>query len=134
MLMACQTNSSMSSVLYTHRTFASSHCADEKTEAPKGEMTFSKPYGQVFWFQTRIPGFNYVLLSREGNWDEWFNSMGIKERNGVFRRAHEGHARVDRAASSPDSRVALGEHGRPELRAGKSPGSTTEWQGPVVVK
>lgn len=127
--MACQTNSSMSSVLYAHRTFAHSHCADEKTEAPKGEMTFSKPHGQ-----TRIPGFNYVLLSREGNWDEWFNSMVIKERNEVFRRAHEGHARVDRAASSPDSRVALGEYGRPELRAGKSPGSTSEWQGPVVVK
>lgn len=97
-------------------------------------MTFSKPHGQVFWFQTRIPGLNYALLSRDGNWNEWFNSMGIKKRNGVFRRACDGHARVDRAGSAPDSRLTLGEYGSQELGAGRAPESTTERQGWVVVK
>lgn len=40
--------------------------------------------------------------------------MGIKERNG----AREGHARVDRAGSDPDSWASLGEDGSKELRAG----------------
>lgn len=58
------------------------HCADEKTEAHKGQMTFSKLHHQVFWLQTRTPGFNYVFLLRGGSWAEWFNSTGIKERMG----------------------------------------------------
>lgn len=75
-------------------------CADEKNEAYKGEMTFSKLCHQAFWLQTRTPGLNQVLLLRGSSWAEWFSSIGIKERNGIFRRAHEGHGRVDRAGSA----------------------------------
>lgn len=40
------------------------HCADEKTEAPKGEMTFLKAHGQVFCLQTTIP--DLIMSFRPG--------------------------------------------------------------------
>lgn len=80
----------------------------ERTEAPKGAITFAK-------HMVRVPALDQTFGTRgHGDGDERGKSMGIKERNG----AREGHTRVDRAGCDPDSWASPSEYGGKELRAG----------------
>lgn len=55
------------------------HCADEKTEAPKGEMTFLKAHGQVLCLQTTTLDLIMSFCPRVATGTSGLTAWGSKE-------------------------------------------------------